>query len=143
MKDLNFTLDIENIKKAVIIPGIIALVIAFTYLIDLDLGVFFSLIFSLLTAFAGINYLITLMASGKSYLLINAGLNGGLVAGLVVIIFRFLNWFFLGIGHGMWSTGLGWTFMYVIEAILIGFMGVLAWHAYQNDKHMDFAEPAE
>jgi len=130
----NFTLDVENIKKAIIIPGIIAVILAFTYLIDLELGVFFSLIFSLLTAFAGINYIRSLISSGESYILMTAGLNGGIVGGLTMLIFRFLNWFFLGIRYGAWSTSMGWTFTYVVEAVLIGFLGALTWHAYQNDR---------
>lgn len=134
MKNQSFTLDIENITKAVIIPAIIAVVLAVANWIDFDLGVFFTLLLTTMSAFSGANYLRNLNISGKGYSLVGAGLNGGIVAGLAMFIFRVFNWFFLSIKYSDWSTNVGWTIALVLEAAFIGFLGALAWHAYQRDR---------
>lgn len=134
MDGQRFTLDIENIIKAIIIPAVIAAVLAVANWIDFDPGVFFTLLLTGMSAFSGAYYLRSLNLSGKSYQLLNAGLNGGIVAGLAMVIFRLLNWFLLSIRYSDWSISIGWTIAYVIEAAFIGFIGALAWHAYQRDK---------
>jgi hypothetical protein len=134
MDGQRFTLDLENIIKAIIIPAVIAAVLAVANWIDFDLGVFFTLLLTGMSAFSGAYYLRSLNMSGKTYQLVNAGLNGGIVAGLAMVIFRLLNWFLLSIRYSDWSTSIGWTIAYVIEAAFIGLIGALAWQAYQRDK---------
>jgi hypothetical protein len=135
MKNQKFSLDLQTIIKALPIPGIIALVLAIANWIDFDLGVFFTLLITFMEAFAGANFIRTLIASGKSYQLVNAGINAGILAGLTMWIFRIFNYFFLSIRYSDWSLSVGWTIAYVLEAAFIGFLAALAWTAYQREKN--------
>lgn len=134
MENQKFSLDLQNILKAILIPGIIAFILAIANLIDFDLGVFFTLLLTFMTAFAGANFIRTLTAAGKSFQLVNAGINGGIVAGLTMLIFRVFNYFFLSIRYSDWSTSIGWTVAYVLEAAFVGFLAALAWVAYQREQ---------
>lgn len=134
MDNQKFSLDTQNIIKAILIPGVIAFILAIANWIDFDLGVFFTLLLTLLEAFTGVNFIRTLTASGKSYQLVNAGINAGITAGLTMWIFRIFNWFFLSIKYSDWSLSIGWTIAYILEAAFVGFLAALAWTAYQREK---------
>ena len=129
----NFTVDIENIKKAIITPALISAVLVFTKLIEFDLGYIILLILTFIPAFAGVNYMRHLSTSGKNYLLLIAGLNGSIVGGLAMFTYRLLNWLLLSIKYGDWSSSIGGALVSIIEAVFISFLAALAWHAYQNE----------
>ncbi len=134
MDSKRFVFDKENVLKALVIPLIIGAVLAFTDLLDLYFGVLFALALTFMSAFSGYSYIKIIISSGESYPLINTGINGGLVAGIAMLAFEFLDYLALSIRYKDWSISLGWTFTYVIEAAFLGFLVTLAWHAYKNDK---------
>ena len=134
MDSTKIIIDKENILKAILFPAIIAAFLAFLDLVDIYIAGLFVLILAFMYAFSGYQYLNILISKGTPYSLMNAGINGGLTAGLVMVIFEILDYVAVGIQFEDWSFSFGWTLAYILEAIFVGYLATLATHAYKNEK---------
>jgi hypothetical protein len=127
-----FILDAENLVSAAKIPLIISVALGLTWLFKVDLGYWYSPVLTFLEAFAGAMYMKSLMNSGKKPLLINAGLNGAILGGISILIYRIISFITFSILAQNWNFDfLSFVFSALVGGF-IGFLGALAWFAYKT-----------
>lgn len=133
MQNQSFVLDTETMIKAGKIPLIISGALGLTFLLKIYLGYLYSPALTFLEAFAGAMYMKSLMDSGKTPFLTNAGLNGAVLGGMTIIVYWLISWLSGSIVSQEWSLdALGLIFS-TLEGAFIGLLGALAWFAYKTN----------
>ena len=131
MQNRSFVLDTENLASAAKIPLIISVALGLTWLFRIYLGYLYSPALTFLEAFAGAMYMKSIMDSGKKPLLINAGLNGAVLGGLAILVYRVISWITGSIVDHEWSLDFLSFVFSALEGGFVGFLGALAWFTYK------------
>lgn len=132
MQNNSFVLDTENLTRAARTPLIISVALGLTWLFRIYLGYLYSPTLTFLEAFAGAMYMKSIMDSGKKPLLINAGLNGAVLGGVVILVYSVISWITSSIVSQEWSLDFLSLVFRTLEGAFIGFLGALAWFAYKT-----------
>ena len=132
MQNNSFVLDRENLASAAKTPLIISVALGLTWLFRIYLGYLYSPTLTFLEAFAGAMYMKSIMNSGKTPLLINAGLNGAVLGGLTILVYEIISWITGSIVSHEWSLDFLSIVFGALEGGFVGFLGALAWFAYKT-----------
>ena len=132
MQNQSFVLDTQNLTRAAKIPLIISAALGLTWLFGIYLGYLYSATLTFLEALAGAMYMKSIIDSGKKPFLINAGLNGAVLAASAILVYRIISWLTTGIADQDWSLDFLSFVFSALEAGFIGFLGALAWLAYKT-----------
>ena len=132
MQNKSFAIDTENLLKAGKIPLIASAALGLTWLIKIPLGYFYGPALYFLEAFAGAMYMESILKSDREFHLINAGLNGAILAGVVVLIYRTLSWINTAMVAPDVAFNIVWFILSILEGAFVGFLGALAWYGYKT-----------
>lgn len=132
MNGNNLKLDIENLKK--LAPITLAIGVGLGVLISI--GVYFGGLWSLILiaawAFCGGLYSNTLLKAGTSSEFLNLALNGAILAAIAELAYDILSGILISIETFSISSFFSLTLF--LEAVIVGALGAIAWHAYQANK---------
>jgi hypothetical protein len=133
MNSQSFEFDLENLIKAGKIPLIVSVALGLTWLLKIYLSYLYSPAITFLAAFAGAVYMKTLMDSGKTPLLTNAGLNSAILGGVMLLVYGLISEIASSIVTQSWSLDFLYLIFSVLEGAFVGLLGALAWYAYKTN----------
>ncbi len=126
----DFSIDIENIKKAGLAPGIYTVILGVTPFA----GQMWLPLFVLMGTLAGASYMNIILNSGKNINLMNAGINAGILAGSSSIVYNLIQLFSNGLRYKTWTPSLGSFIITGATEAFIGFLAAFAWYVYKKEK---------
>jgi hypothetical protein len=131
-----FKVDKTNLIKAGTIPVIAAAVGGLLWLLGF-LGGLLGVIFWVVAAFGGYWYVNLVLKSGAKPSLIEVGLNGAILGGVVGLVYSVVTWIAISIRfQGLFALGYHWgfgsLFSYVFQGAIGGAIGAAGWYAYKS-----------
>jgi hypothetical protein len=133
MQPSQFTLDTENLRKALPLALLLAGGLGIlTFIIDF-LGGVWGIILLAGWAYIGAHYVNTVLASGQKAQVLSLGINAAILAAAGGIAYDLVSWVVLGLRFSD-VTGNSPISLYFVEAGLIGGLAALAWYAYKTSS---------
>jgi len=134
MSNVFFNLDVENLKKSAVIPLTAALVMGFSFLLDISFGSFRSLLLTLTWASAGMLFANRICQASEKPDLKNIAIHAAILAGAASLVYEIIAWLSISIENSNWAINIGSIVFYVAESSFIGVLAAAAWVAYQHEK---------
>jgi hypothetical protein len=131
MKNENFSVDIENLRKAYIAPAILAGLLGFSPFP----GAFWLPLFVFLGTISGISYMNTVLKIDQNFDMMQIGFNASLLAGAAYILYDVSSILKDALFYQTWNFGSFSVFIFpMLTEAFIGLLAAFAWYVYQNEK---------
>jgi hypothetical protein len=132
MQNNQFTLDSENLKKAMPLAlGIAAGLAVMNVFLDFLSGIAGILMLAG-WIYIGVHFAETTIASGSKSLGLNVGLNGAILAGGSGLVYQLLSWILIGIRFTD-SDNSFYLSLYFVQVAIIGGLAAFAWYVYKTN----------
>lgn len=131
MQNNQFTLDIENLKKAMPLAFGLAVALGIgVVLIDFLAGIWGILLLAA-WAYIGVYFANATLASGLKTQILNVGINGAILTAGAGIVYSIISWVVIGIRFQNTLTSSPIS-LYFLQTGIIGGLAAFAWYAYKT-----------
>jgi hypothetical protein len=133
MQNNQFTLDNENLKKAMPVAAGIAVALSVAVIFFDFLNGIMGILLLVAWGYIGVHFANIILAGGVKQQLLNVGLNGAILAAAAGIVYDILTWILAGVRFPDSDIGFSIS-LYFIQVGLIGGLAALGWYAYKTNN---------
>ena len=131
MKTQKFSIDTESIRKAYIVPAILAILLG----ISPFPGHMWLPLFVFLGTLAGVSYMNIILKAGQNLDIMQVGLNASILAGASYILYDLAGILKDALFYQTWTFGsLAGFILPALTEAFIGLLAAFAWYVYKNQK---------
>jgi len=131
MQNYQFTLDSQNLKKAIPLALGLAIVLGIAVALIDFLGGVWGIVLVVAWAYVGLYFANLTLASGSKPQALNVGINGAILAAIAGILYDVISWVVIGIRYQN-TVSDSIISLYFVETGIIGGLAAFAWYAYKT-----------